>query len=187
MGNDLNNNIFTQQQNYPQINNNAKLEEDYINLENINKELLNYKNELEENYKSLMSDNYELNIKYENLEKIFIGNQIFKEQKNSDQGHIVRNDKISKDLLLQNNEFKMEITKLKEENSELKKKYEEKKSGFEFLKDYIKNNVNIQEKDILTKENKELKEKIDYFQNRERELLSKIDLASNTNKKKSKR
>lgn len=36
-----------------------------------------YKAQLEENYGKLMNENYVLNIKYENLEKIFVNHQIF--------------------------------------------------------------------------------------------------------------
>lgn len=90
----------------------------------------------------------------------------------------MRNDRISEDLLKENSKLKVEVAQLGEENTSLKGQLEEKSQYCTFLKDFINQNVDIALKEKLVAENQELKEKNQYLENRERELIRKLQQGS---------
>ena len=145
-------------------NRNFNVEEEIQKLKEENEELRKEKdNQIKENDK-LINENSILNNKLNNLENVFIG---------SENKKIIGNDNLEENynlsaIMLENKELKKTIDQLEMDKIELKDMVSKKENpGMKILNDNI-------EYENLKEQNAKLTRKIEFLQNRERELLQTI-------------
>ena len=145
-------------------NRNFNVEEEIQKLKEENEELRKEKdNQIKENDK-LINENSILNNKLNNLENVFIG---------SENKKIIGNDNLEENynlssIMLENKELKKTIDQLEMDKIELKDMVSKKENpGMKILNDNI-------EFENLKEQNAKLTRKIEFLQNRERELLQTI-------------
>ena len=145
-------------------NRNFNVEEEIQKLKEENEELRKEKeNQIKENDK-LINENSILNNKLNNLENVFIG---------SENKKIIGNDNLEENynlsaIMLENKELKKTIDQLEMDKIELKDIVSKKENpGMKILNDNI-------EYENLKEQNAKLTRKIEFLQNRERELLQTI-------------
>jgi len=145
-------------------NRNVNIEDEIQKLKEENEELRKEKeNQIKENDK-LINENSILNNKLNNLENVFIG---------SENKKIIGNDNLEENynlsaIMLENKELKKTIDQLEMDKIELKDMVSKKENpGMKILNDNI-------EYENLKEQNAKLTRKIEFLQNRERELLQTI-------------
>jgi len=141
-------------------------------LKSENEELRQARDLAEKNYHILMNDNNALNIKLENLENVFIGNPVTKGDAQSKSRTKAEDDFMISNLMSENTELKKRIRDYEEKNLELKVIIKEKGLSRDLIK--APSQTTVSEVVQLKESNGKLQERIEYLQQRERELMNSI-------------
>ncbi|KRX04696.1 P-loop containing nucleoside triphosphate hydrolase [Pseudocohnilembus persalinus] len=142
-----------------------QIEMNRLNMEN--SELRSAREVAEKNYHVIMNDNNALQIKLENLERVFIGNPQSKGDTNKDK---LSKDYMSSTLILENSELKKRILELEKKNSDLtnmvKQNIGQGKNGSD--------PADLGEIMNLNQQNRQLQQRVEFLQNRERDLMDNM-------------
>ena len=146
---------------------NVNVDEEVQRLNEENEELRKEKENQERQNMNLINENNILNAKLNNLENVFIGSDIIRNKDGSVYNDLGENYNLST-IMLENKELKKTIDKLEMDKIELKEIVSKQENpGMKIQNDNI-------EFDNLKDQNEKLARRVQFLQNRERELLQTI-------------
>ena len=145
---------------------NMNVDDELQKLQEENNELRKDKENQERQNMNLINENKILNAKLNNLENVFIGGDIIRNKDGSVYNDLGENYNLST-VMLENKELKKTIDKLEMDKIELKEIVTKNENQGKFQNDNI-------EFDNLKDQNEKLARRVQFLQNRERELLQTI-------------
>ncbi len=145
---------------------NVNVDEEVQRLNEENEELRKEKENQERQNMNLINENNILNAKLNNLENVFIGSDIVRNKDGSVYNDLGENYNLNA-IMLENKELKKTIDKLEMDKIELKEIVTKNENQGKFQNDNI-------EFDNLKDQNEKLARRVQFLQNRERELLQTI-------------
>ena len=145
---------------------NINVDEELQKLQEENNELRKDKENQERQNMNLINENSILNAKLNNLENVYIGSDIIRNKDGSVYNDLGENYNLST-IMLENKELKKTIDKLEMDKIELKEIVNKTDNQSKFQNDNV-------EFDNLKDQNEKLARRVQFLQNRERELLQTI-------------
>jgi len=142
-------------------------------LKNENEELRHARDLAEKNYHVLMNDNNALNLKLQNLENVFIGGPVQKGESGSKNKTKIEDEFMISSLMSENTELKTRIKTLEDKNMELAVLAKERNLSDELTQ--VLNPNSVGELSKLKQSNNALQDRVEYLQQRERELLKSLN------------
>jgi len=151
----------------------AEYNYEIVRMKKENEELRHARDLAEKNYHILMNDNNALNIKLENLENVFIGNPLYKGENQAKNRTKMEDEFMISNLMSENTDLKNRIKELEEKNMSLAALAKERNLAKELTS--MVNPATIGEVSQLRQNNNKLQERVEYLQQRERELVGSVN------------
>eukprot|EP00697_Spironema_sp_BW2_P012623 gnl/Spiro4/29223_TR14293_c0_g1_i1.p1 gnl/Spiro4/29223_TR14293_c0_g1~~gnl/Spiro4/29223_TR14293_c0_g1_i1.p1 ORF type:complete len:657 (+),score=-29.84 gnl/Spiro4/29223_TR14293_c0_g1_i1:112-1971(+) len=147
-------------------------------LKKENEELRYSRDIAEKNYHILMNDNNALQIKLENLENVFIGNPIQKGDNSNKPRNRIEDEFMISTLMNENTSLKNRIKELEEKNIELEVLARDNPINF----DKMNKKTPVDQNEIfnLRQVNTRLQERVEFLQQRERDLMGSMNRGRNS-------